>query len=90
MRITELDQAIRAVCPIDGVNSSGHIAFSAGATDVQKAAAQAIMDVQLPSLDLSLARPPDQGQLVVDLAVQLVKEGKLATLPDSIKAIQQK
>lgn len=50
MLIEDLDQLIKTVCPIDGIDTSGTIWFSAGATDSQKAAARALMDVHLPTL----------------------------------------
>lgn len=53
MKLFELDQAINAVCPIDGISSSGEIWFKPEATNEQKAAAQAIMDAELPNLDAS-------------------------------------
>lgn len=53
MRIEALDAAIKAVCPIDGVDSNGGISFKPEATDEQRAAARAIMDAELPTLDLS-------------------------------------
>lgn len=56
MKIYELDQLIKIVCPIEGVNSDGAIFFKPEATDEQKAAAQALMDEHLPSLDLTAAR----------------------------------
>ena len=57
MNIIELDQAIKAVCPIDGIDSAGGIAFGKTATDAQKAQAKALMDSNLPALNLS---PPKQ------------------------------
>ena len=53
MRLYKLDTAIRAVCPIDGVNSAGVISFSTTATEKQKVAAQAISDAWLndPSIE---------------------------------------
>jgi hypothetical protein len=47
MKLYELDQLIKVVCPIDGINSSGAIWFKPEATDEQKAAAQALMDAHL-------------------------------------------
>lgn len=52
MLIEQLDAMIRAVCPIDGVNSKGVIFFKPEATDEQKAAAQEVMAQHLPDLVL--------------------------------------
>ncbi len=43
MTLAELNDAIAAVCPIDGVNSDGVIWFKPEATDAQKQAAQSII-----------------------------------------------
>ncbi len=51
MTIDALDQLIKTVCPIDGINSNGVLWFKPDATDEQKAAAQALMDANLPSLE---------------------------------------
>jgi hypothetical protein len=59
MYIDELDQAIKAACPIDGINSAGAIFFKAEATDDQKKAAQQIMDRELPTLNPKSAPPLD-------------------------------
>ena len=50
MLIDELDAAIRAVCPIDGINTKGVIWFRPEATDEQKAAAQEVMALYLPQV----------------------------------------
>ena len=50
MNLPDLDTLIRTVAPIDGINSDGAIWFKPEATDEQKAAAQAIMDANLPNL----------------------------------------
>lgn len=52
MLIHELDQLIQAVCPIDGLSSNGEIWFKPEATEEQKAAAQALMDEHLASVEL--------------------------------------
>lgn len=44
MKIWELDEAIKVVCPIDGVNWNKVIWFKPEATEDQRAAAQAIAD----------------------------------------------
>jgi len=51
MKLYELDQLIKAVCPIDGINSEGAIWFLPEATPEQRAAAQAIMDEHLGSIE---------------------------------------
>ena len=50
MNIGQLDQLIKAVAPIDGINTNGVIWFKPEATDEQKAAAQALMDEHLPNI----------------------------------------
>lgn len=45
--IAELDQAIQAVAPIDGVSSSGRIDFKPEATNSQRTAAESIMNAYL-------------------------------------------
>lgn len=47
MQLWELDEQIRAVCPIEGINSDGLIFFANEATPQQRLAAQAIMDAHL-------------------------------------------
>lgn len=42
--IRDLDQAIKAACPVDGIDSNGRIYFRADATPGQRAAAQQLMD----------------------------------------------
>ena len=53
MKIYELDEAIRAICPIDGINSDGVIWFKPEATKDEKAQAEKIMVENLPTLDLN-------------------------------------
>jgi len=43
MLIEQLDQLIRAVCPIDGIDSAGGINYRAEATTEQRRAAQTVM-----------------------------------------------
>lgn len=76
MRIEQLDAAIKAVCPVDGVASTGRIDFRKEATPEQRAAAQSLMDEHLPTLDLSPAPPAplDVDALLADPAnVQKLK-----------------
>lgn len=51
MKLQEIDTLIKAVCPIEGVNSNGVIWFKPEATPEQKAAAQALIDEHLPQLE---------------------------------------
>jgi hypothetical protein len=55
MKLYELDELIKAVCPIEGINSNGAIWFLPEATPVQKAEAQALMQEHLPQLEMSFA-----------------------------------
>ena len=54
MKLYELDEAIKAVCPIDGISCNGRIDYRPEATEQQRAAAQAIMDAELPNLESGL------------------------------------
>lgn len=54
MKLHEIDEAIKLVCPIEGVNSNGVIWFLPEATPAQKAAAQALMDEHLPQLETEI------------------------------------
>ena len=51
MKLWELDQLIKAVCPIEGVNTEGVIWFLPEATPEQRAAAQQLMDEHLGSIE---------------------------------------
>lgn len=51
MKLWELDEMIRALCPIDGIDSDGVISFRADATDAQRADAEALMAVHLADLE---------------------------------------
>jgi len=51
MKLYELDELIKAVCPIEGINSNGAIWFLPEATPGQRAAAQALMDEYLESIE---------------------------------------
>lgn len=53
MKTHELHEIIAAACPIDGISSAGEIWCKAEATAPQQAAAQALMDTHLPTLDTS-------------------------------------
>lgn len=45
--IIALDNAIKAVCPIDGISSTGRIDFKPEATEAQRAAARDLMEAHL-------------------------------------------
>ena len=55
MLISELDNLIKTVCPIEGIDSNGGIQFLPEATPQQKLEAQALMDLHLPSLVIPAA-----------------------------------
>lgn len=50
MTLGELNDLIKAVCPITGINSDGAIWFEPEATEDQKAQAQALMDQHLSEI----------------------------------------
>lgn len=52
MKLAELDQLIKTVCPIDGINTEGAIWFKPDAANEEKAAAVALMNEHLPTLEL--------------------------------------
>ena len=74
MNIVKLDQAITAVCPIDGVSigrwndrASWEIQFRPEATDEQKAAAHAVMDTfdpDAPGNNLKAAKRLTQDDML--------------------------
>lgn len=47
LNVNLLNAEIKAVCPVHGVDSAGGISFCDGATDAQRAAAQAVVDYYL-------------------------------------------
>ena len=51
MTLHELDELIKSLCPIDGLNSNGEIAFTEEATDSQRQAALALVTEHLPQLE---------------------------------------
>lgn len=57
MELWELDQAIKAVCPIDGIRRDKTIFFRPEATAMQRAAAQSLADVT------DLTTPTDADKL---------------------------
>lgn len=69
MNITFIDSQIKAICPIDGLDSDGNISFRPEATDEQKAAAITLYDQLI--LQPDPVEKPDpaltQGQFVVAL-----------------------
>lgn len=52
MKLYELDELIKTLCPIDGINSDGVICFQESATPEQRAAAEALMQAHLPQLEV--------------------------------------
>lgn len=79
MLIEDLDQLIKTVCPIDGIDTKGAIWFAVGATAEQKAAARALMDAHLPTL--GQGTPP-----VSCTAWQIRKALNAAGLRDAVEA----
>lgn len=75
MLIQELDQLIKQVCPIDGLNSSGTIWFKQEATEEQKQAAIALYNLHKDSL---IFTPPE---VVEEDPIERVK-AFLAANPD--------
>ncbi len=53
MKLWELDELIKTVAPIYGVNSNGKIAFADEATEAQRQAAEALIQEYLPQLETS-------------------------------------
>jgi hypothetical protein len=51
MKLYELDELIKTVCPIDGINSNGVIFFREIANAEERAAAEALMAAHLPQLE---------------------------------------
>lgn len=60
MRLEQIDAAIKEVCPIDGVDSNGGIAFKDDATDEQRVLAMAKMEELLPQIEIG---PPNPSAL---------------------------
>lgn len=53
IKLWELDNLVREVAPIEGLNSAGVISFRVEATAEQRVAAQAIVAARLADLDLT-------------------------------------
>lgn len=51
MKLHEIDETLKEIAPIHGVNSNGVIWFAAVATDAQKKAARAKLEELLPLLE---------------------------------------
>lgn len=79
MRLAEIDAEIRELCPIDGVDSGGGIAFTAEATDKQRDAAKSKMAELLPSLELG-PEPPSPLTATEKLAAFLRANPDVAAL----------
>lgn len=54
MKLWEIDEQIKAVAPIHGINSNGDIDFKPEVTEAEKSAAQQLMAGLLLKLDDSL------------------------------------
>lgn len=54
MKLHEIDEAIKTVCPIEGVNSQGVIWYAPEATPEQREAAEALMAQMLSQLDVGV------------------------------------
>jgi hypothetical protein len=52
MKIWELDELEKTVCPIHGLDSNGDIDFTAVATESERQAAQALVAEYLPQLEV--------------------------------------
>lgn len=77
MKLNELDALIKAVCPIDGIDSSGVITFAASATAPQIAAAQAVFDANWPINGVSDQETADAAAKAVakaDTVVQYLRD----------------
>lgn len=59
MKLHVLSDLIAAVCPIAGINSNGDITFAASATEVQRIAAQAVMDANFAATSV-----PDPNEAI--------------------------
>lgn len=66
MNIVELDRALKAVCPVDGVSigdpkdkRTWHVDFREEATDKQRSAAKQVLDAAPDELDLSVVSIAD-------------------------------
>ncbi len=51
MKLWELDELVRAMCPIHGLNSQGVISFKNEATSEQREAATALVAARLAELE---------------------------------------
>jgi hypothetical protein len=57
MKLHELDELIKTVCPISGISSEGVIWFLPDATQAEREAAQAIMDANIALVDDNAPEP---------------------------------
>ena len=83
MKLHELDQLIGAVCPIDGINSAGVIFYRPDATAQQRSAADALMEMHLPTL--SNSGPPDNVTMR-QARLALLQIGRLADVNAAVAA----
>lgn len=77
MTLAEIDNQIRSICPIDGIDSDGDIYFSESATDDQKLTALSLMNQLLPQL--GVADPK------ADMLVQIQQMEMTQLLPRSVR-----
>lgn len=73
MKLHELDALIKAVCPIDGLDSAGRIMFADAATAPQRAAAQAVFDTHWPINGVSEEETADAAAAAVAKADGVVQ-----------------
>lgn len=52
MKLFELDELVRAVCPIDGLNSEGVIWFKEEATEEQRNVGRLLIQQHLSALEI--------------------------------------
>lgn len=62
MKLDQLHTLVAAVCPIDGIDSSGTVSFKPEATEEERSAALSVMAQNLPSLTLE----PTEKDRIVD------------------------
>lgn len=84
MKLYELDDLIKASAPIDGINSDGVIWFKAEATSVERDAAQALMDAQMPNVSEVLTRVEAIDAEILALEKQAIEQGLIRTIIDDL------
>jgi hypothetical protein len=89
MKLHELDVLIKAVCPIDGLDSSGRIMFPDAATAPQRAAAQAVFDANWPIDGTSAQDAADataKVQAKTDTVIQYLRDHTVAECEAYVQA----